>query len=71
MKGKLIMKAKSNGKRISFMMDVDLLIRVDEYAKKMGITRSGAICILCSSALDSQQSLGTMEELLKAIKDVK
>lgn len=56
-------------KRININMPVDLVARIDEYADKMCINRSSAINVLCNIALDSQQAVGTMEELLKVVKE--
>lgn len=56
-------------KRLNTNMPVDLVTRIDEYADKMCINRSSAINVLCNLALDSQQAMGTMEELLKVVRE--
>lgn len=56
-------------KRLNTNMPIDLVARIDEYADRMCVNRSSAINVLCNLALDSQQAMGTMEELLKMIKE--
>lgn len=56
-------------KRLNLNMPVDLVARIDEYAERMCINRSSAINVLCNLALDSQQAVGTMEELLRMVKE--
>lgn len=41
--------------RINLNMPCDLARRVDEYASKMHINRTSAICVLLNLALDSQR----------------
>lgn len=49
----------------------DLVARVDEYASRMSINRSSAVSVLISQALDTQQAMTDMNELLKLIKENK
>ena len=50
-------------------MPVDLVERIDEYADRMSINRSSAINVLCNTALDAQQSMNTLEELTRLLRE--
>ena len=50
-------------------MPCDLAYRVDEYASKMNINRTSAICVLLNLALDSQKAMSTLEQLLKVYQE--
>lgn len=41
--------------RINLNMPCNLAYKVDEYARKMNINRTSAICVLLNLALDSQK----------------
>lgn len=56
-------------KRLNTNMPLDLVNRIDEYADRMCINRSSAINVLCSLALDSQKAVGTMEEMLRVVRE--
>lgn len=43
--------------RINLNMPLNLAYRVDEYAHKMNINRTSAICVLLNLALDSQKAI--------------
>ena len=47
--------------KLSMNMSDDLVKRVDEYAKRVGITRTSAICVLCSMQLDQLRAIMTLE----------
>ncbi len=49
--------------RINATMDPDHLARIDEYAERMGINRSAAICILTAQALDGQAGIRALSKL--------
>ena len=55
--------------RINLNMPCDLAHRVDEYASKMNINRTSAICVLLNLALDSQKAMNDLGELLKMYQE--
>ena len=55
MKGVLFIMEKVETYRINLNMPCNLAYRVDEYACKMNINRTSAICVLLNLALDSQK----------------
>lgn len=56
--------------RLSLTMDSDIVAKVDLYAKKTGISRSGAISVLVTQALNATNALDSINELNSMIKDV-
>ena len=61
--------AKVETNRINLNMPCDLTNRVDEYASKMNINRTSAICVLLNLALDSQDAVKVMGELMRLVKE--
>lgn len=55
--------------RINLNMPCDLAYRVDEYASKMNINRTSAICVLLNLALDSQKAMNDLGELLRLYQE--
>lgn len=55
--------------RINLNMPCDLAYRVDEYASKMNINRTSAICVLLNMALDSQKAMNDLGELLRLYQE--
>lgn len=53
-------------KSISIKMDSVLLDYVDEFAKQNGVSRAGAINVIVSQHMHSQNSLKTLNELMVA-----
>ena len=51
--------------RVNVNMPTDLLVQLDDYADKMNINRTSAICVLLSQALGSQKAMNDISELLK------
>ena len=50
---------------------VDLLGQLDEYASRMNINRTSAVCVLLSQSLNSQKAMTDLGELLKVIQEEK
>ena len=50
-------------KRININFDEDLLKKIDDYAKKLGVNRSATISMLCSEYLDQKEALITLQAL--------
>ena len=61
--------AKVETNRINLNMPCDLTNRLDEYASKMNINRTSAICVLLNLALDSQDAVKVMGELMRLVKE--
>ena len=45
-----------------------LMEQVDGYASSLHITRTAAVSVLLSTALQAQRSMNTLDELMKAYK---
>lgn len=45
-----------------------LMEQVDGYATSLHITRTAAVAVLLSTALQAQRSMNTLDELMKAYK---
>jgi len=45
-----------------------LMEQVDVYASSLHITRTAAVAVLLSTALQAQRSMNTLDELMKAYK---
>lgn len=56
-------------KRLNTNMPVELVARVDEYANKLSINRSAAINVLVSLALDSQEAVVTLGDMMKIVRE--
>lgn len=54
--------------RTNINIPVETNKRLEDYAAKMGITKTGAIMVLVNQALDAQQNMSTIEEMLNMIK---
>lgn len=55
-------------KKIMISVDESLLSEIEVYAKSMHLNRSASISVLCSTALQAQKSINTLDELIKAYK---
>ena len=55
-------------KKIMISVDEGLLAEIEEYAAKMHLNRSASFSVLCSTALQAQKSMNTLDELMKAYK---
>lgn len=56
-------------KRLNTNMPVELVARVDEYADKLSVNRTSAINVLVSMALDSQDAVVTLSDMMKMVRD--
>jgi len=54
--------------RLVCNIDETLMEQLDEYAASLHITRTAAVAVLLSTALQAQKSMNTLEELMKAYK---
>ena len=55
--------------RLTFNIPTDLLGQVDEYAKKMCVNRTSALCFLLSQSFSSQKAMNDLGELLKLYQE--
>lgn len=51
--------------RLGINIPTELLAQLDEYASKMNINRTSAVCVLLSQALNSQKVMNDLGELVK------
>ena len=61
--------AKVETSRMVMNIPVDLLSQLDEYAKKMNINRTSAVCVLLSQSLNSQKAMTDLGELLRVYQE--
>ena len=54
--------------RMGMNIPTELMDKLDEYADRMNISRTRAVCVLLSQALDSQKAVNDLGELLKLVK---
>jgi metal-responsive CopG/Arc/MetJ family transcriptional regulator len=52
-------------KRVNINLSEDVVSKIDEYARKCGLSRSAAISVLTSTQLQQQEALTTMQGVLK------
>lgn len=57
-------------RQLSISIPVDVLARVDSYAKKMSINRSAAITSLLVQSLDQTSAIEIMSKLLKKYEEL-
>ena len=55
-------------KKIMISMDESLIADIEAYAAKMHLNRSASISVLCSTALQAQKSMTTLDELMQLYK---
>ena len=55
-------------KKIMISVDESLLADIEDYAKRMQLNRSASFSVLCSTALQAQKSMNTLDELMQAYK---
>lgn len=54
--------------RMGMNIPTELMDKLDEYADRMNISRTSAVCVLLSQALDSQKAVNDLGELVKLVK---
>lgn len=54
--------------RLNVNLEDKMMARIDEYAKAMNITRTSAITVLCSQALDYQQVINSLPRLIEKLE---
>ena len=58
-------------KRVNLNIDEELLTQLDDYSNKMHISRSSALAVLLSQIFQGQQTMETMNNLMRAYNDEK
>lgn len=51
--------------RMGMNIPTELMEQLDEYADRMNISRTSAVCVLLSQALNSQKAMTDLGELVK------
>lgn len=52
-------------KKYTIGMDEKLMNQVDGYAEEIHISRSAALAVLCSQALEARTNMGTLQQFIK------
>ena len=55
-------------KKCMIGFDEELLAEIEAYAAKMHINRTAAVIVLCSTALQAQKTMNTLDEFMQAFK---
>lgn len=55
-------------KKCMIGFDEELLAEIEAYAAKMHINRTAAVTVLCSTALQAQKAMNTLDEFMQAFK---
>ena len=55
--------------RFGMNMPTELMKQLDDYANRMNISKSSAVCVLLSQALNSQKAMNNLEDLLRLVKE--
>ena len=55
--------------RMGMNIPTELMEQLDEYADRMNISRTSAVCVLLSQALNSQKAMTDLGELLKLVQE--
>ncbi len=58
-------------KKCMIGFDEELLAEIEAYAAKMHINRTAAVTVLCSTALQAQKAMTTLEDFMQAYKTEK
>lgn len=61
--------ARSETVRLNINVAKELMDKVDDYAEKMAINRTSAVAVLLSNALNTQQTMSDLSELLKIVEE--
>lgn len=55
--------------RFGMNMPEELMKQLDDYADRMNISKSSAVCVLLSQALDSQKAMNDLGEFLRLVRE--
>lgn len=57
--------------RVNLNIPNGLLKELDDYARQLGLSRTGAACVLIRQSLDSTNGISAISELQKYLEDIK
>ena len=55
--------------RMGMNIPTELMDKLDDYADRMNISRTSAVCVLLSQALNSQKAMNDLGELIKLYQE--
>ena len=55
--------------RMGMNIPTELMDKLDEYADRMNISRTSAVCVLLSQSLDTQKAMSSLGDLLKMYQE--
>lgn len=53
--------------RVNLNLDEMLLERIDKYAKKLGISRTAAVSVLCGECLEQKEAMVTLGKMVDIV----
>lgn len=65
---RVVKMARVETSRLGINIPTELLKELDNYASNMNISRTSAVCVLLSQALNSQKAMNDLSELVKMAK---
>lgn len=65
---RVVEMARVETSRLGINIPTELLKELDSYASSMNISRTSAVCVLLSQALNSQKAMNDLNELVKMAK---
>lgn len=65
--GRVVAKVETT--RMVMNIPLDLLAQLDNYASRMCINRTSAVCVLLNQALNNEKAIADIAELLKVYQD--
>ena len=57
--------------RVNLNLDDMLLERIDKYSKKLGISRTAAVSVLCGEMLEQKEAMVTLREMVDIVNKEK
>ncbi len=54
-------------KRVNLNLDDILLQRIDKYAKKLGVSRTAAVSVLCGEMLEQKEAMITLGKMVDIV----
>lgn len=61
-------KAK-NKKRVGFVLDEKVVNAIDDFASRNGISRAGAVSVLCMQSLNQTNFMENMTDMIQLAKE--
>ena len=58
-------------KIVTMSMNETTIEKIDDYAKRMGLSRSSAVTFMCETMLNQQKTLDGMDKLMEAVNSLK